>query len=209
MQTDPTDMAVSGERHPSLAELRNSSHPQVSEHLARCAMCRSVVGADEALDAPIPLELPKGLVTENAFRWPADPIARGGMAQIFAGEDRRLSRVVILKAPRVGDDLPAGMADLFQRRVSAEARILAKLQHPSIVTIYELGKATVGWPFCVLQRVEGVSLRDRLDDLAEREQGHGQPHTRERLGLLSRLVAVGEALAYAPERAGVQRGCRA
>jgi len=129
------------------------------------------------------------------------------MAQIFAGEDKRLGRTVILKAPRDGDDLPAGIADLFQRRVTAEARILAKLQHPAIVTIYELGKASVGWPFCVLQRVEGTSLRDRLDDLAEREQGHGKPHMRERLELLSSLVSIAEALAYAHERRVVHRDC--
>src|SRR5437016_1478965 len=193
METDRTDMAISGQRHPSLAELKHPSHPQISEHLASCSMCRSVVGADDSLDAPIPLDLPKGLVSENAFRWPADAMARGGMAQIFAGEDRRLSRTVILKAPREGDDLPAGMAEMFQRRVTAEARILAKLQHPSIVTIYELGKSTVGWPFCVLEKVDGVALRDRLDELAEDEQSDGRPRTRERLELLSNLVAIAEA----------------
>jgi tRNA A-37 threonylcarbamoyl transferase component Bud32 len=207
METDPTEVSITGERHPSLAELRDPSHPQISAHLAACSLCRSVVAGDDVNEAPIPLDLPKGLVSENAFRWPANPIARGGMAQIFAGEDKRLGRTVILKAPREGDDLPAGMGDLFQRRVTAEARILAKLQHPSIVTIYELGKASVGWPFCVLQRVEGVSLRDRLDDLAEREQGHGKPHTRERLELLSSLVSIAEALAYAHERRVVHRDC--
>jgi hypothetical protein len=111
--TDPTEMSLSGEKHPSLAELKSASHPQhVAEHLEGCAMCRSVVSADEALvdSQPIALDLPKGLVSENAFRWPADPIARGGMAQIFAGDDRRLGRSVILKAPREGDDLPAGLA---------------------------------------------------------------------------------------------------
>jgi tRNA A-37 threonylcarbamoyl transferase component Bud32 len=209
MQTDPTEMSLVGERHPSLAELKNSSHPAINEHLASCSMCRSVVAADEDLDAsePIPLDLPKGLVTESAFRWPADPIARGGMAQIFAGEDRRLGRTVILKAPRDGDDLPAGLGEMFQRRVTAEARILAKLQHPSIVTIYELGKATVGWPFCVLEKVDGVALRDRLDELAEAEAADGAPRTRERLELLSSLVSIAEALAYAHERRIVHRDC--
>src|ERR1043166_4260425 len=188
METDRTDMAISAERHPSLAELRDPSHPQISEHLASCSMCRSAVSADESLDAPIPLDLPKGLVSENAFRWPADAMARGGMAQIFAGEDRRLTRTVILKAPREGDDLPAGMAEMFQRRVTAEARILAKLQHPSIVTIYELGRSSAGWPFCVLEKVDGISLRDRLDELAEAEAETGVPRTRERLRLFSDLV---------------------
>ena len=177
METDPTDMAISGVRHPTLAELKGSSHPSISEHLAACSMCRSVVAADDELELgdPIPLDLPKGLVSENAFKWPADPMARGGMAQIFSDEDHRLGRTVIFKAPREGDDLPAGMADMFQRRVTAEARILAKLQHPSIVTIYEMGKATVGWPFCVLEKVDGVALRDRLDELAEAEASDGTP----------------------------------
>ena len=207
METDPTDVAISPERHPSLAELKDASHPKISEHLASCSICRSVVAADDALGEPIPLDLPKGLVNENAFRWPADPMARGGMAQIFSGEDRRLGRTVILKAPREGDDLPAGMAEMFQRRVTAEARILAKLQHPSIVTIYELGKATVGWPFCVLEKVDGTALRDRLDELAEAEAADGRPRTRERLELLSNLVAIAEALAYAHEHRVVHRDC--
>ena len=210
--SDPTEMSLSGDKHPSLAELKSAAHPaHVSEHLAGCAMCRAVVSADDdasAADAPpIALDLPKGLVSENAFRWPADPVAQGGMAQIFVGEDRRLGRTVILKAPREGDDLPGGLAELFQRRVTAEARILAKLQHPSIVTIYELGKASVGWPFCVLEKVDGISLRDRLDELAELEARDGVPRTRERLELLSNLVAIAEALAYAHERRVVHRDC--
>jgi len=207
METDPTQMSLSGVKHPTIAELREGSHPHVSEHLAACSQCQSVVRADEDLSAPIALDLPKGLVSENAFKWPADPIARGGMAQIFAAEDKRLGRTVILKAPREGEDLPPGMAEMFQRRVTAEARILAKLQHPAIVTIHELGKSTVGWPFCVLERVEGMSLRDRLDELAEEEHKTGRPCTRERLELLSNLVAIAEALAYAHERNVVHRDC--
>jgi len=183
METDPTDMAISG------------------------PVGRSVIAVDEDLGEPIPLDLPKGLVSETAFRWPAEAMARGGMAQIFAGEDRRLGRTVILKAPREGEELPAGMAEMFQHRVTAEARILAKLQHPSIVTIYELGKASLGWPFCVLEKVDGVSLRERLDELAADEASDGRRRTRERLELLSNLVSIAEALAYAHERRVVHRDC--
>ena len=208
IESDPTDASIGAEKHPSLAELRDPREARVSEHLASCSMCRSVIAVESSIDsAPIVLDLPKGLVSENGFRWPADPVARGGMAQIFAGEDRRLGRTVILKAPREGDDLAPGMAELFARRVTAEARVLAKLQHPSIVTIYELGRASVGWPFCVLERVDGVSLRDRLDELLELEAADGRPRTRERLELLSNLVAIAEALAYAHEHRVVHRDC--
>ena len=103
METDATQPGVSGP-HPTMAELRDPSAPHIHDHLTACSMCRSVVAATED-DAPIPLELPKGLVSEDAFRWPGDPIARGGMAQIFAGEDKRLKRTVILKAPREDDNL--------------------------------------------------------------------------------------------------------
>ncbi|MEO6776474.1 MAG: protein kinase [Kofleriaceae bacterium] len=205
METDATQPGVSGP-HPTMAELRDPSASHVHDHLTGCTMCRSIVAATED-DAPIPLELPKGLVSEDAFRWPGEPIARGGMAQIFAGQDKRLNRTVILKAPREDDNLPAGMTEMFQQRVTAEARVLAKLQHPSIVTIYELGKSTVGWPFCVLEQVDGVSLRERLDELAELEDSDPQkaPRTRERLELLSNLVSIAEALAYAHERRVVHR----
>ncbi len=202
METDKTQPGLSGP-HPTIAQLRNPTDPKIDEHVANCEMCQSVVAADGD-SSPIPLELPKGLVSESAFKWPPDPIAKGGMAQIYAAEDRRLGRTVMLKTPRDDENLPAGMAEMFQSRVTAEARVLAKLQHPSIVTLYELGKATVGWPFCVLEKVDGVALRDRLDELSELEEDN-KPRTRERLELLSELVPIAEALAYAHERRVVHR----
>ena len=77
METDATQPGMSGP-HPTMAELRDPSVPHIHDHLAGCDMCRSVVAAADDTDAPIPLELPKGLVSEDAFRWPGDPIARAG-----------------------------------------------------------------------------------------------------------------------------------
>src|SRR5262245_22072093 len=198
METDPTQPGMSLE-HPRIDQLRDAT-PDVQDHIATCARCQQVSQSMWGT-----LDLPRDLVTEAAFRWPGDPLARGGMAMIFAGEDRRLGRTVILKMPREGDEVPPGLVKMFQQRVAAEARVLAKLQHPSIVTIYELGRATTGAPFCVLERVEGRSLRDRLDELAVDEAADGKPHTRERLELVSSLVAVAEAMAYAHERKVVHR----
>lgn len=198
METDPTQLRLDEGGHPSLVELRDPSHPKVASHLSSCEACRRLVGQAG-------LELPGGLVTEAAFRWPADAAARGGMAQIFIADDRRLNRQVILKAPRDGEELEVPLLQMFQQRIAAEAKVLAKLQHPSIVTIYELGRATTGWPFCVLEKVEGRSLRDQLDELAVDEAALGAPRTRERLELLSSLTAVAEAIAYAHERRVVHR----
>src|SRR6185436_933942 len=58
---------------------------------------------------------------------------------------------------------------------------------------------------CVLEKVDGTSLRDRLDELSESEEKLQMPCTRERLELLSNLVAIAEALAYAHERRVVHR----
>jgi hypothetical protein len=57
----------------------------------------------------------------------------------------------------------------------------------------------------VLERVDGVALRDRLDELSELEEADKKPRTRERVELLSNLVSVDEALAYAHERRIVHR----
>ena len=80
--TDPTQPGIEGEKHPTLAELKQeASLPHVHSHLASCSMCQSVVQAatGDEKSVPIELDLPKGLVSENAFKWPADPMARGGM----------------------------------------------------------------------------------------------------------------------------------
>ncbi|HPH66555.1 MAG TPA: serine/threonine-protein kinase [Kofleriaceae bacterium] len=198
MESDKTAPRVADGPHPTMAELSDRNNPTTAAHIASCAMCRSLVGE-------VALDLPKGLVSEAAFVWPAEPMAEGGMAQIFAADDRRLKRTVILKTPREGENLTPALMRMFQRRIATEAAILAKLQHPSIVTIYELGKASTGWPFCVMERVEGRSLRDRLDELAVDEAADGKPKTRERLELIASLVSIAEAMAYAHERRVVHR----
>ena len=152
---------------------------------------------------------PTTLVGESAFDWPAEPLAAGGMAVVFQARDRRLPRDVILKHPRThdihGQPLDSETRSQFETRLRSEALVLARLQHPSIVTIYELGKSDQGAPFCVLERVEGRSLRDMLTELAEAEKQDGRPRTRERVELISNLMSIAEALTAAHERGIVHR----
>lgn len=176
--------------HPSIEQLRDSAAPDVRAHVASCALCASTL-------ARLGAALPADLVAETAFRWPAQPMATGGMAAVYLADDKRLGRQVILKLPHT-DDVAPGLARMFEQRVAAEARILAKLQHPAIVTIHELGRATTGVPFCVMERVNGESLRATLDRLPSNA-------TRERLQLLPSLLLIAEAMAYAHERRVVHR----
>src|SRR5262245_62470190 len=62
-------------------------------------------------------------------------IARGGFGRLLWARDRRLGRVVAVKQLRV---VNAALEARFRR----EARITARLQHPSIVPVYEAGR----WP---------------------------------------------------------------
>jgi eukaryotic-like serine/threonine-protein kinase len=148
------------------------------------------------------------LVSDRAFDWPDHPLAEGGMARIFEARDRRLPRTVILKTPRIertgGDALSDEERTAFVERLQAEAEVLAKLQHPSIVTIHEVGRDGAGKPFCVLERVQGRPLADVLDELAAAEED-GRPRTVERIQLVSNLVAIAEALACAHDLGIVHR----
>lgn len=81
-------------------------------------------------------------------------LGRGGMGVVYKARQRTLNRVVALKllAPeRVGD---AKFAERFAR----EARALAALNHPNIVTIHDFGRAG-GFYYLLMEFVDGLNLR--------------------------------------------------
>jgi len=84
-----------------------------------------------------------------------EKIGAGGMGEVYLVEDTKLKRKVALKF------LPtqfSGDAD-FKARFVREAEATAKLNHPNIVTIYEVSEYQ-GRPFFAMELVEGQSLRD-------------------------------------------------
>ena len=84
-------------------------------------------------------------------------LGRGGMGVVYKARQKSLNRFVALKllAPeRVRDPL---FADRFAR----EARALAALNHPNIVTIYDFGQAG-GFYFLLMEFVDGMNLRRLL-----------------------------------------------
>jgi hypothetical protein len=81
-------------------------------------------------------------------------IGRGGMGAVYLARQTHLDRQVALKilAPeRAGDRR-------FAERFAREARAMARLQHPHIVTLHDFGQAG-GWAYLVMEHVEGATLR--------------------------------------------------
>ncbi|MFN2606698.1 MAG: protein kinase [Acidimicrobiales bacterium] len=87
----------------------------------------------------------------------ADLLGRGGMAEVYAGTDRRLARPVAIKllSPAM-----AARPDL-RTRFEAEARAAASLSHPNAVAVFDTGEHD-GVPFIVMERLPGETLADRL-----------------------------------------------
>jgi tetratricopeptide (TPR) repeat protein/tRNA A-37 threonylcarbamoyl transferase component Bud32 len=84
-------------------------------------------------------------------------LGRGGMGVVYKARQTELNRLVALKMVLAGSH--AGEQDLARFRNEAEA--VARLQHPNIVQIFEIGEAE-GRPFFSLEFVDGGSLASRL-----------------------------------------------
>jgi len=86
-----------------------------------------------------------------------DELGRGGMGVVYKARQVALKRMVALKMI-----LSGGHAGAAQReRFHAEAEVVARLKHPHIVEIYDIGEAD-GQPFFALEYIEGGSLAQKL-----------------------------------------------
>ncbi|MFE5798108.1 serine/threonine-protein kinase [Streptomyces sp. NPDC056503] len=83
------------------------------------------------------------------------PLGRGGAADVYEALDLRLRRPVAVKVFRPSE---ARRTDV---QCGQEARILARMHHPGLVTLYDTGSDD-GRPFLVMQLVRGTTLRQRI-----------------------------------------------
>ncbi|MBK7076339.1 MAG: serine/threonine protein kinase [Myxococcales bacterium] len=144
-------------------ELAPASREALAIHAASCAACHSMVvaladaawtqvSAGDARDRPGHDEfaLPPGAVVG---RYTIERrVGAGGMGVVYAATDRELERRVALKFVRHGAGDPAARARLVR-----EARTLAKLSHPHIVTLFDAGEHH-DHAFVVMEYVDGGSV---------------------------------------------------
>ena len=115
-----------------------------------------------------------------------EQLGQGGMATVFKAYHASLDRYVAIKALH-----PAFNQDVnFESRFQREARVVAKLEHPNIVPVYDYAEHEKR-PYLVMKFIEGITLKARLD------QG---PLLSEEITKI--VDAVGSSLAYA-HRQGV------
>lgn len=87
-----------------------------------------------------------------------EPIGIGGSSQVYLAHDAVLARHVAIK---VLDEQAAGQAEL-RRLFTKEARALAQMSHPNIVSVFDVGEVD-GRPYIAMEHVAGVSLKQRIE----------------------------------------------
>jgi serine/threonine protein kinase len=115
-------------------------------------------------------------------------VARGGMGIVYAAEDEKLQRRVALKVL----DIPGTDGDL-RSRLMLEARVLARLEHPGIVPVHDVGTLADGRVFYTMKFVEGQRLDKYLAKLES---------VPDRLRLFSRIC---DAVGFAHARGVLHR----
>jgi len=116
-------------------------------------------------------------------------IGRGGMGAVYKARQKELDRIVALKILPPDTSQEAAFAERFTR----EARALARLNHPGIITIHEFGRAD-GLYFFLMEYVDGLNLRDLL--------ANGRISPREALAIVPQIC---DALQFAHDQGIVHR----
>jgi WD40 repeat protein len=156
--------------------------------------------------AAVPSELPSTVAyvpgPDDGLRYQVlRPHARGGLGQVFVALDQELHREVALKEidARHADDPPS------RGRFVREAEITGGLEHPGVVPVYGLGRHPDGRPYYAMRFIRGETLKDaiaRFHQSPRHALAHGDLDFRR---LLSRFVAVCNAVAYAHSRGVIHR----
>src|SRR5262249_55241913 len=147
---DNQGLTIRPHRHFSVASVRTFTATSCynSATLSGVPPHKLTLGDDDVSDAPnvtsAPLAIGRYQVT--------DTLGEGGMGVVYLARDPQLERFVAIKLLRTGFDT-SDMRERFGR----EARAVAALRHPYIVTLFEYGEHH-GQPFIVMEYVSGKTL---------------------------------------------------
>jgi tetratricopeptide (TPR) repeat protein/tRNA A-37 threonylcarbamoyl transferase component Bud32 len=140
--------------------LGDAEREQVIGHLSRCESCRLTVSAltskaessVEALsEARRPLRPGARVGRYTLIRF----VGAGAMGEVWSASDDELNRTVAIKVLRLAREAVDGA--MGNARLRREAQAMAKLSHPNVVSIYELG-VDGERVFCAMELVDGVTL---------------------------------------------------
>lgn len=157
----------------------------------RCVLLGAATATEQGVPATATSEIPS--LERIAAAFPQlevlELIGRGGMGFVFKARQPHLDRFVALKL------LPDKLAKdaLFAERFNREGRVLARLNHPNIVSVYDFGQAG-GFYYLAMEYVDGVNLRQAM------RAGRFSPA--EALALVPKVC---EALQYAHEQGILHR----
>jgi tetratricopeptide (TPR) repeat protein len=144
-------------------QLAAAAEREVDGHIARCPEC----------EAKLQSLMPGATPWDNAPPMPCHvghyeiraEIARGGMGCVYAAHDRNLDREVAIKTL-----LPGSSRERFVN----ESKVTARLPHPGIPPVHDLGRLDDGSPFLVMKRVHGRTLAEMLADRGDTNQDLSQ-----------------------------------
>lgn len=118
-----------------------------------------------------------------------EQLGQGGMASVFKAYHPALDRYVAIKVLHQAFLEDPNFLARFQR----EARVVARLEHPNIVPVYDFAEHQ-GQPYLVMKYIQGITLKKRLKESAVgREEG------------LRIIEAVGQGLSYAHQQGILHR----
>ncbi|AGP42407.1 protein kinase [Sorangium cellulosum] len=156
--------------------------------LHMCPSCHRCYdqNAQQCSDDGAPLSMPRPFPYRIAGRYRLTRVvAEGGMGRVFQAHDERLGRKVAIKAIRTehfhNDDVRA--------RFEREARLVARIQHPSVVEVYDSGELEDGSRYIVMEWLDGCNLAHAMR--------HNGPGTPPQVALLLREGASALAAAHA------------